>query len=369
MNSHDALIQNIYDAATDEAAWSTVPELVTRYFGAAAMYLADGQSSDPTTYRVNSYRFDSEPLFQNGFEHRDHFDSRINLCYRHVLSAPLAKAFEGRRVLKTANEHQKLFYRSCLNGMPLSRIFAVNRNADELAGGFLTYGPDVFEGKVGNRFDTVLSHVRRAVEIRSKLDIARRETETLGRRLDGLSLATFVIDQSGRSVFQNELAEELARQGDGLIVRNSVLRATDKRSQRMIEERLRRIYDMTDDSVEGPIQLRRTPGRPPLLAWIYPTIGFGLSGVRNSAYACLLVRDPAAETELVSEYVIIEAFDLTLAEARVARLTPLALPVRQIADHLGISPNTVKTHLSNVRDKLAIRSTAQIGQIISKLRL
>ncbi|MEO1307051.1 MAG: hypothetical protein AAFV38_03760, partial [Pseudomonadota bacterium] len=63
MNSHDALIQNIYDAATDEAAWSTVPELVTRYFGAAAMYLADGQSSDPTTYRVNSYRFDSEPLF------------------------------------------------------------------------------------------------------------------------------------------------------------------------------------------------------------------------------------------------------------------------------------------------------------------
>jgi DNA-binding CsgD family transcriptional regulator len=52
--------------------------------------------------------------------------------------------------------------------------------------------------------------------------------------------------------------------------------------------------------------------------------------------------------------------DLTPQELRVARLAIEGLKVRQIADHLSLSPRTVETHLQKVYQKLNVSSQIEL---------
>jgi DNA-binding CsgD family transcriptional regulator len=53
-------------------------------------------------------------------------------------------------------------------------------------------------------------------------------------------------------------------------------------------------------------------------------------------------------------------YDLTPQERRVARLAVEGLKVRQIADHLSLSPRTVETHLQKVYQKLNVSSQIEL---------
>ena len=54
-------------------------------------------------------------------------------------------------------------------------------------------------------------------------------------------------------------------------------------------------------------------------------------------------------------------WNLTPAETRVARtLRPGCLRYRTVANVLGIKPSTVQSHLSNIRQKMDVRSTAEV---------
>jgi len=55
--------------------------------------------------------------------------------------------------------------------------------------------------------------------------------------------------------------------------------------------------------------------------------------------------------------------DLTAQERRVARLAVDGLKVRQIAEHLSLSPRTVETHLQKVYQKLNVSSQIELMKV------
>lgn len=61
-------------------------------------------------------------------------------------------------------------------------------------------------------------------------------------------------------------------------------------------------------------------------------------------------------------------FGLTPAEARVAALSARALRPAEIAAAIGISVNTVKTHLKVVHARIGVRSQAELVRTILTLR-
>ena len=61
-----------------------------------------------------------------------------------------------------------------------------------------------------------------------------------------------------------------------------------------------------------------------------------------------------------------EATDLTARERNVVALIGDGLNNKAIARHLGISPHTVKSHVRNVMDKLALHSRLQIASYLHK---
>ena len=64
--------------------------------------------------------------------------------------------------------------------------------------------------------------------------------------------------------------------------------------------------------------------------------------------------------------IMVEATDLTARERRVVSLIGDGLSNKAIAGQLDISPHTVKSHVRNVMDKLALHSRLQIASYLHK---
>ncbi len=77
----------------------------------------------------------------------------------------------------------------------------------------------------------------------------------------------------------------------------------------------------------------------------------------ENAVACAITTARAIASEAVSRT---DASPLTPREREIVVLVAQGLTSRQIAEQLVVTERTVDTHLEHVRDKLGVRSRAQI---------
>ena len=94
--------------------------------------------------------------------------------------------------------------------------------------------------------------------------------------------------------------------------------------------------------------------------------GFAGLHVDDSA-AIIFMFDPARPSALPPEW-IMDAYQLTMAETKVALQASLGRSVSDIGIRLNISPNTVKTHLRHVFAKTGVRGRAELVGLIAALR-
>jgi DNA-binding CsgD family transcriptional regulator len=80
----------------------------------------------------------------------------------------------------------------------------------------------------------------------------------------------------------------------------------------------------------------------------------------------VLIIDPSSQT-VAATSILRDTFDLTAAEARVALLVAQGLSGPRAAMALGVSLDTVKTHLARCFDKMGVHSQVMIARIVSAL--
>ncbi|WP_315834578.1 helix-turn-helix transcriptional regulator [Bradyrhizobium prioriisuperbiae] len=88
----------------------------------------------------------------------------------------------------------------------------------------------------------------------------------------------------------------------------------------------------------------------------------------QDAAVMIFVFDLAGPAEVPPTW-LMDAYGLTLAEARVALPAALGRSVAEIATQLNISPNTVKTHLRRIFVKTGVRGQAELAGLVAPLRL
>lgn len=179
-------------------------------------------------------------------------------------------------------------------------------------------------------------------------------TEMLETTLDALALGIFLVAADGRVIFMNRIAESFAKSGDPLRIVQG--RLVPKEKPQALEFNAVLTRCLTRQALPSPqpltVALPRSGGGGGLIATVFcqqPRTTDDNQTVQP-AVASIMVQDPGLISRLPGE-AFAQLYSLTQAELRVAMaMVPGATP-QGAAEALGISCNTVKTHLQRIFEK------------------
>jgi DNA-binding CsgD family transcriptional regulator len=211
-----------------------------------------------------------------------------------------------------------------------------------------------FEPREKAILQALLPHLTLAIDFHCKLRLAAQERQQIGHVLDWLDVGIILTDVKARPVFVNSYAERLAAAEDGLKLDHRGLAASNPEATQQLRMAVAAACNGTVCDSRH-VYLERSSGEPPLHLTVMPIWQFEaiITGAGGPSVA-IIVREPL--TPLTAAALdTARVFHLTDREKEVAALVAGGLKRMQIADKLGISEATVKTHLQHLFEKTGTR--------------
>jgi DNA-binding CsgD family transcriptional regulator len=173
-----------------------------------------------------------------------------------------------------------------------------------------------------------------------------------------------LVDGGARVIFANSAGESMLRAGGGVFLGSDGLRAETFRETRLLRQIIADCAEPKDElgGAGGRVRLSRA-NRAPLTVLVIPhrTRLAWIDILRPRAI--LFITDPE-EATVVRRQSLRRDFGLTPAEAGFTREVLKADGLQAVADRLGISLTTARTHLAHVFDKTGTRRQAELVRLI-----
>ena len=363
-------IPHFYDAAIGEASWDEALAALTARLDGASIMLAVASPRKPMLASHWALHFETHLHAEAGFSDDDIVNPDHNPDIRATMRMPVARAMDSRTFVSEEEMLRTPLFQAAMLAQDISihHLFVAVRDAELLSGGFAAHrGGQALDASAIRELERVLPHIGRALRLRGEIARCQTVQASLVSAMDHLSEGVVVVDPELRVLYANAAAEEVFAARDGLRRDRGCLRLT-RAPQVRLTERVRACQSPgSANATGGPIAVPRRSGLAAYLLEVFPAIGAaGLPGSAGAG-AILVIRDPVAAPVLADPDALVSAFGLTPAEARVARLAPLAESKRAVAERLGLSENTVKTHLAAIRGKLGVRNMTEVAQVIDRL--
>jgi DNA-binding CsgD family transcriptional regulator len=221
------------------------------------------------------------------------------------------------------------------------------------------------EGPVPRRaiatLDLLRPHLARAalLSARLRLEQARSTVEAFGR----IGLPAAVLDEGGHAVAANRLLGRL----DGAFVfgARERLRIRDTAANRLFADALAMPAPETSNRAVRSIPVPAGQDHPPLVLHLLPVHGAAHDVFGRAA--ALLIATPVEPRAVPGAEVLQGLFDLTAAEARIARAIGEGGTTRDIAGCFGVSHETVRNQLKAVLAKTGLKRQAELSRLLSGL--
>lgn len=181
---------------------------------------------------------------------------------------------------------------------------------------------------------------------------------TLAAALDLLAEPVAVVRADGRLVAGNRAMHALVASGDLVKLDCSRLVGAWPEAMSALPAALGRAAEEWGSAVTSA----RAPGGPTVffrVAPLSPEDSAQFRGGGDPLY-CLLIDDPSLPNWSQVESAI-ALFGLTRREATVGSLLAAGSAISEIARRLGVSRNTVRTHVARLRDKLGVKSAISVA--------
>jgi DNA-binding CsgD family transcriptional regulator len=190
---------------------------------------------------------------------------------------------------------------------------------------------------------------------RLHLERAQAATQTLA----ALGFPALVLDETGRVLAANTLIENQVN----LVHWRSTDRVTlkDQKADAMLAEALARIV-MNDNGGVRSFPVRDKIADTLMVAHVVP-IRFSARDIFARSTAVLVLLPVAAPASPPVELVM-SLFDLTPAEARVARGLAAGKTVEDLAGDNGVSPNTVRAQVRGVLEKTGCQRQTDVVALL-----
>ena len=348
--SYDTLVSSIYDCAANPELWPDVCCQVRDALDAAVVVVG---FIDMTTYhfgRVKWHRRNS-PWDERWLDSLDELIPSIpnghilggldtDIAWTQLGSIPEPE-FQQTPFYKQWVEPQKL--RDTLNVKYLAR----DRQQGVL--GAPTYASRAPVSDAEKKLAVSLSpHIRRAVLINDLTDNGRQAQALFRQVLDTLSVAVFIVGQGQRLVFTNAVGDQLLSEGQYL-----QLACGNLQSRREVGQTTQLVHAI-ERAVQGDSAVGAAGIGVPLFnvdgdraaAYVLPLAGSDMRGEFGDGLCAVFVSRRGEQPPMAFD-ILRSLFDLTVSEARVALLVAKGDGPKGIAEALGVSVHTVRTHLKH----------------------
>jgi len=220
------------------------------------------------------------------------------------------------------------------------------------------------------QIEAVGFHLREAVQIYLRNRQLAKAATMGSQLLERLPRAAFLVDADRRLTFANSRAEAMMQAGTPFLAASDRLRALDSALDAQLAEA---VAGLAREAAERPVPSRRLVrlaghGRAPAgavcLTAFAPDSCMRAFGDLTQVLLTVHARGAAADADPALWEA---AFDLTPAQARVAREIFLGRTPKEAARSLMISLATVKTHLLGLFEKTGTRRQAELVRTLAAI--
>jgi DNA-binding CsgD family transcriptional regulator len=233
---------------------------------------------------------------------------------------------------------------------------------------FAGIGRPLFDQAESELFAALLPHLRRALTMYQHVAKTTVRYQNLIEVLDCLSIAVLLVGASGKVMFLNRAAGQLIASGDVLVLDAAGLRTTCASCTAKLRRLIAQVAQTTArqglDS-GGSLRVPRAHPCSPLDIVVGPIRGHDAPPLVERAVAMIYVTDPGQRLGVPQAF-LTRLYGLTPTEGTVAALIGKGLSAKEAAQQLGVSYNTLKTHLKRVFAKTHTRRQSELVGLIAR---
>jgi DNA-binding CsgD family transcriptional regulator len=356
------LIGLIYDAALNPALWPQALERACSFVGGSSSTLF---WHDAATRRSDVlHLFNEEPHFTKLY-----FEKFVtmNPAFPAATFIEPGVVYGSTDLIPWTEMARTRFYAEWMKPQGIIDAVAANLEKSATSSSVISirmHEEDGFvDDDVRQRLAMIVPHLQRAVSIGRLFDQNKASEAVLTETLDSVGDAVFLVGPNGRIAFAN--APGRAMLADGALLREAdgMLTAVTPDAHRVLREKLTSAEGSDKASGGGdlPIPLSSSPHQR-WFAHVLPLTSGDRqrTGSMYSAVAAVFVRrmSPADPPPLEA---LAKLYGLTAGEIRLLDAVMKVSGVKALAETLGLSQATVKTHLHNIFRKTG---TARQGELV-----
>ena len=215
-------------------------------------------------------------------------------------------------------------------------------------------------------FRALLPHIRRAVHIHVRLNKVESERAVYAGAIDQMRVGAIILDESGRVLSMNQRAHQLLEEKNGVTLRDEKLVLSTREQTQDLQARIARVIAHQRDGDAAVVEAMRVTRKDGELGLVIrPVPENQWAAAEAVPAAAIFLSDPQQHARAPLQ-VIKQLFGFTPSEAALAMLMANGLTLDEAAEELGISRNTVRTHLRAVFSKTGVTRQPQLVSLILK---
>ena len=360
-----AVIGDIYDAAIDPTLWRQALASICAFVGGSSAALLWHDSALERSEALHLHNFDPHYL-------RLYFEKYLplNPMFPAATFVDEGLVIADEDIMPRAELNKTRFYKEWIKPQGTLGALSVNLEKGVLRTSMINVRMTVpLKAKMRRRLSLLVPHLQRAVAIGRLFDQSKAAEQALAETLDHVEAAVFLVDARASITFTNGAAKKML--GDAVLVRKErgALRAAAPEANRT----LRAMFAAAGKGdasigVRGVAVPLKGASNESWFAHVLPLTTGRRRRAGNSyaAVAAVFIRKtmPNALSPL-EEFAKI--YKLTASEVRVFAALLKVSGARAIAQLLGLSQSTVRTHLHNLFVKTGTKRQSDLVKLAAGL--
>jgi DNA-binding CsgD family transcriptional regulator len=370
IDTFDAVIALLYDAAAGHAQWPVALGAMTDLLGgfASTLLVWDNTIQRPV-FQSMTDRFDPEAVRLYN-EYYGALDRMRQLVPTYAVGqvANSAELINPEEVAKSEFHNDFLIPNGgrFLLGATLSN----EPSATASIGIHRGTAQGAFEKADSTLLKRVIPHLARATAIFHRTLSLEAKVRLGQGALDLVPWLVILADAQARVLFMNEPAEAAVRTGDGFRLRGGKLVSSSAKGTEQLHHSIRRAVVESLDRSSGQASSVVVPRREDRgsYAALIARLPRALEGLlANATPAVMIVATDPLSQAMPPEGMLRQLYGLTTAEARVAVDIANGLTIDEIAMRCGVGRETIRTQMKAVFGKTDCRRQAEVASLLARL--